>query len=332
MIKKILIVLVAILLLICIVGLLLPRHAHVSRSVSIDRPASLIYAVINSFQLFPKWSPWQDLDPNMHQSAEGPREGIGAKLVWSGNDKVGSGTQLITASTPDQAVASDLDFNNMGAAKSLMTLAPDGSMTRVTWTLDIDMGANPIGHYFGLLMDRSIGGDFAKGLGRLKTLLESMPNVDIAGLGVQEVQLTATPVLLVTQTATPDAIAKAYADGYGQIGKFMVKNKLRQAGAPLSIEDAASPTSYTFDAGIPVERNNASSADGVRVGDSYAGKALKATHVGAYQGMSITRDKLSAYLVAHGYAPKAKIIYWFVDDPGSVPAEKVRTEMYAPIE
>jgi hypothetical protein len=174
MLKKILIALVSILVIAVIVGLLLPRHTKVERSVLIDRPAGLIFATLNSFQLFPRWSPWQDLDPNMHQITEGPREGVGAKLVWSGNDKVGSGTQIITAVVPNKSVASDLDFNGMGAAKSVMSLSPEGSSTRVTWSLDIDMGANPVGHYFGLMMDGMIGKDFAKGLGKLKMLMETM--------------------------------------------------------------------------------------------------------------------------------------------------------------
>src|SRR5580698_3939490 len=105
MMRKILLSLVVLLIAAAAVGLVLPRHARVERSVVIDRPASLIFATVNSFQLFPRWSPWQDLDPNMHQSAEGPRDGVGAKLVWSGNDKVGSGTQLITGAVPDRSVA-----------------------------------------------------------------------------------------------------------------------------------------------------------------------------------------------------------------------------------
>jgi hypothetical protein len=165
MIKKILIGLVALLVVLAVVGLILPRHVLVKRFVVINRPASLVYATVNSFVLFPKWSPWQDLDPNMIQTTEGPRDGVGAKLVWKGNDKVGSGTQLITASTAGQSVASDLDFGDMGAAKSLITLTPDGTATRATWTVDVDMGANPIGHYIGLTMDGMLGKDFASGLG-----------------------------------------------------------------------------------------------------------------------------------------------------------------------
>jgi effector-binding domain-containing protein len=332
MIRKLLIGLIAVVAVLAVVGLILPRHVQVKRAIAIDRPASLVYAVVNSFVLFPKWSPWQDLDPNMAQSAEGPRDGVGAKLIWKGNDKVGSGTQTITVSTPNQSIASDLDFGDMGVAKSLVALVPEGTSTTVTWTVDVDMGANPIGHYFGLTMDGMLGKDFANGLGKLKALVESMPNTDIAGFSVEAVELKAMPILAVSESTTPDAIAKAYTDGFAQIMKFMTKNKLHPAGAVLGIGGEMAGSNFQFDAAIPVDRGDTQSADGVRSLQSYAGKALKTIHVGAYEGLAKTYAQLHAYIAAHGYVAKGPLISSFIDDPGNTPVDKVRTEVYAPVE
>ncbi len=332
MIRKIFIGLIALLVILAVIGVILPRHVMVKRAITINRPASLVYATVNSFVLFPKWSPWQDLDPHMIQTTEGPRDGVGAKLIWKGNDKVGSGTQVITASNADQSVASDLDFGEMGVAKSLLTLTPEGTMTRTTWTVDVDMGSNPIGHYVGLSMDGMLGKDFAAGLAKLKNLVESMPNTDIAGFRAEPVQLTAIPILVVTESAPLDGIAKAYADGFGKIAQFMAKNKLHQTGAPLGIDAQMTAAAYKFDAGIPVDRGDVAGGEGVRAIQSYAGKALKATHVGAYVGLSKTHDQLLAYIAAHGYKPNGPTFSWFIDDPGNTPVEKLRTEIYAPVE
>jgi len=173
MIKKILLGLGLVAVIILLAGYLLPRNAHIERSIRIDRPAASVFAIVNSMRQFPKWSPWQDLDPNMKQKFDGPAEGVGAKMSWSGNDKVGSGTQIITGSAPDQRVNFDVDFGKMGVAKAAISLIPAGNSTDVTWTLDADMGAGPIGRYFGLMMDRMVGKDYATGLARLKRLSES---------------------------------------------------------------------------------------------------------------------------------------------------------------
>jgi len=141
------------------------------------------------------------------------------------------------------------------------------------------------------------------------------------------------PILLVAETSTtaPNSIASAYMDGFAKIAKFTAKHKLHQKGAPLGIDGATTAAGYSFDAGIPVDRGDIAGADGVRVAQSYSGLALKTIHIGPYDGLPRTYEKLRAYIAVHGYVQNGATFSSFVDDPANIPIETLRTEVYAPI-
>ena len=171
MLKKILYVILALVGVLLAVGFVLPRQVHVERSVSIDKPAAELFPLANSLRRFNEWSPWVDIDPAAKITFAGPDSGVGASMHWAGNSKVGTGTDTIVESVPDRHVGLELDFGQ-GKAKSSIDLAPATAGTKVTWTLDMDLGAGPIGRYFGLFLDGMIGPDYERGLGRLKALAE----------------------------------------------------------------------------------------------------------------------------------------------------------------
>ncbi|OGA68157.1 MAG: hypothetical protein A3F77_18445 [Betaproteobacteria bacterium RIFCSPLOWO2_12_FULL_67_28] len=66
-----------------------------------------------------------------------------------------------------------LSFPDFGMSSTgVLTLTAGVTGTRVSWSNEGDMGANPYLHYFALLMDRMVGPDFEQGLARLKMLAE----------------------------------------------------------------------------------------------------------------------------------------------------------------
>jgi hypothetical protein len=128
-------------------------------------------------------------DPNAHYTITGPVAGVGAKESWVGDPKtVGSGSQEIIESKPDESVTMALDFGDMGKARARFLLSPDGKGTRVTWTLDTQaplaldgqLPFNVIGRYIGLFMDKMVGPDYERGLKQLKTLAEKEPAPEAA--------------------------------------------------------------------------------------------------------------------------------------------------------
>ncbi len=165
-----LVVLVALFLLI---GMFLPREVTVARSVGISAPASDVFPHVNSLKATQAWSPWLERDPDVVLEYSGPDEGAGAKLQWaSEHPQVGNGTQEIMVSVPNEKVETALDFGDMGLAKAQFLLSESGGVTEVTWTLDTDMGAGPVGRWMGLMMDGWVGADYETGLANLKALVE----------------------------------------------------------------------------------------------------------------------------------------------------------------
>jgi hypothetical protein len=156
-----------------IAGFFLPRHVIVERELIVDAPPEAIFPHVSSLQAFAAWSPWGDLDPDMQVAYSGPDTGVGNVMEWtSEHPNVGNGRQEIVELVENERVLTDLDFGDMGTARAWWQLDPEGSGTRVTWGLDADMGAGPIGRWFGLMMDGMVGGDYERGLSRLQAAVE----------------------------------------------------------------------------------------------------------------------------------------------------------------
>lgn len=174
MLRNVLLGLVALILIIVAGAYLTPRNVHVERTVTIDASAEVIFRYLNNYQHFYRWSPWSDRDPNATYAFEGPAEGVGARMTWSGNDKVGTGAQEITVSEFPHHLETHLDFEEEGVATAYFDLVPaEGGGTDVTWGFDTDMGMNPIARYIGLMMDKWVGADYEQGLENLRDLVES---------------------------------------------------------------------------------------------------------------------------------------------------------------
>ena len=325
---------IGLIVVLAIVGLFLPSSARVERSIVIDRPASLIFPVLNSFERFNEWSPWYGLDPTAEYSYSGPSSGVGARMDWKGNEAVGVGTQTITASEPDSRIATDLDFGEMGVAKVELKLTPEGQGTRVTWGFQTDFGYDLVGRYFGLLMDRFVGADYEKGLAQLKALVESFPNTDIAGADIELIDVAARPILYVTASSSQDldAISKAYADAYGLILPLMNAAELVPTGPVLGIDNYWDDRGYGFDAAIPVARTDIELQAPVQAGQTYAGRAVRVRYVGAYAGLGDAQSKGEAYVAVHKLKAHDRVYTEFVSDPGDTPEDQLISVVYLPVE
>ena len=137
-------------------------------------PPEQIFPLIDSFQNWTKWSPYEKLDPAMKRELTGPASGVGAAYDWVGNSKAGKGRMEITSSTVPTRVELSLHFDKPMKCDNVVefTLAPREGGTEVTWSM---RGKLPflgkLMHIF-MNMDKMIGKDFEAGLVTLKGLAE----------------------------------------------------------------------------------------------------------------------------------------------------------------
>lgn len=334
--KRLVVALVALAAIVVVVGFFLPSTVHLERETVINAPQSTVFALLNGFGRFNEWSPWAGLDPNTQYEYEGPENGVGASMSWtSENRSVGVGKQTIVASEPFDSVKTALDFGPQGTADAFFALSPEGDATKVVWGFDTDFGSNLIGRYFGLMMEGQLGPSYEQGLASLKTLAEGLPQANWSDLEVEMIEVESRPLAVVSGSSSQDSadIGTSLGNAYAQVNAFLAEHDLQAAGAPVTINKTWDEAGYTFDAGIPLAVGPAEEAtDGaeVRVIDSYAGKALRATHRGAYENMPQTYEKIEAYLAAHGLESDGYPWDEWVSDQGT-PEEELVTYIYFPL-
>lgn len=170
--KWILIIVLAMIAVLVLGGYLLSPKFTVSRSITINAPADKVYALVADPRGWKQWSVWNRRDPNMHIEYSGPESGTGAKWSWRSKSE-GDGQMTFTATDPARRVAFDLYFPDFGTTSSgALDFVPDGNATRVTWTMNGDMGSNPLFRWMALGADGMVGKDFEAGLANLKAVAE----------------------------------------------------------------------------------------------------------------------------------------------------------------
>ncbi len=154
-----------------------PSEFRIARTATITAPAPAVFAHVNDFHKWEAWNPWAKIDPAMKQTYEGESAGAGAIYTWAGNREVGEGRMTLTESRPTELIRIKLEFRKLfkGTNTAEFTFKPEGDQTVVTWTMAGEN--NFIAKAVSLLMnmDHMVGGQFEKGLARMKSVVEAAP-------------------------------------------------------------------------------------------------------------------------------------------------------------
>ena len=148
----------------------------VERSTTIDAPPARVFAQVNDFQAWDRWTPWKEEDPNPKATKiSDPSFGEGATFYWNGNDKIGEGTLKILKSKPNELVELQQSFVRPMVGKCQMSfeLTPDGEKTKLTWKMFGTKTFTEKAVCLFMNMENMIGPKFEQGLGKIKTQAET---------------------------------------------------------------------------------------------------------------------------------------------------------------
>ncbi len=147
---------------------------RISRELAIKATPEALFPLVNSARQANRWMPWMDSDPKMLIQYYGPEEGPGSKTTWDSTGKMGTGGAVIVESVLNKSVKTQITYTKPMDMEQMaeFTLIPNGNATIVRWVVT---GKNSfMGRFFCFFinMDKMVGAEFEKGLGKLKTLAE----------------------------------------------------------------------------------------------------------------------------------------------------------------
>lgn len=357
-------------LLFVLVGVFLPSHRFVRHSVETNRPARLVFDLLNGFQRFGEWHPLRMHDPAIRYSLEGSPRGEGAVLRYeSAQPKIGSGSFTITESVPNERIEFSIENPAYGHNKTaVFTLDDRGKTVDINWEYDVDYGWNLFGRYAGIYVTRTVGDDIKLGLSNLTGLLATVPNFnyDNPMVNVQESTVASQPALIVSTSADRNitAVEEELDNTIKLIREAIAQNGLEAAGPARLITIEFADKKYVFDVAIPVRRPVAEPVDGaegeasteapaavdtapaqpavafeglnlpekVVSGVTYGGKVLYTDYAGHPASLPLVRDMLRAYAATHGLLVHDRAYEEYLTEISETAAEDSTFKVYWPIQ
>lgn len=327
--RRILIIILAIVLVLILIGFILPKKVSIKRSLVIKGSQENIFEQVNIVKYWEKWSPWHKIDSAMKIQYSGPESGNGAAYDWqSDNGDVGNGRLEIISSIPFDSILMLMDFGADGKSSLKFTFTKADTGILVTWQMDSNLGNNPISRWFGVFMDWMVGSDFEKGL---KNISKVVAEATAKGIQVVETEVPERMILSIRDTASIVTINAKFGNLFGKLSKFMKLNSLPPTGAPLIFYHNYTPESFDMEVAMPIA-NAVPVAQGILFTKLAATKSVMVKYFGAYNAIAPVYDALHKYMNDKGLSIAGPPWEEYITDPYAEPdTAKWQTNVYFPV-
>lgn len=309
-----------------------PTPYEISREITIEAPAAVVFEQVNNHKNRDAWSPWEAMDPNMTKSYEGPESGVGARYSWVGNDSVGTGSLEILESEPHSRIKSKLVFTAPWESESTIEwkFVESGNQTTVTWMIK---GELP-GYLFWMNeedMDEQMAPDFEKGLAKLKSVSEGLtvPKYEMA-----MTEVAASPYFFIRDQVPFDDVNPAFFDErYGKIAAHLGADMASVTAPPFAIYHEWNEETKMADISVAMASSSKKPGnENIKKGDTYAGKVAMVSYMGPFEGTGDVHYFMHDKIIEAGYEMVGSPWEVYVTDPETEPdTSKWITQVYYPV-
>lgn len=174
--KKILILVVALILIVLTVALFVDGQYDVKREITINKSNQEVFDYIKYLKNQNNFSVWVKMDPNMKKTYKGTDGKVGFISAWdSKKEGVGKGEQELVKIADGKRLDFELRFKEPFEATDrayMTTTRISSNKTKVVWGFNGEMNYPMNIMLLFMDMDEMLGKDLKKGLENLKVVLE----------------------------------------------------------------------------------------------------------------------------------------------------------------
>jgi len=144
------------------------------------------------------------------------------------------------------------------------------------------------------------------------------------------VELKARDTLAVRYRTPMAELSKSMGQAYGEIAAYMGKKGIPFSGPPFAMYYNMDMDDLDVEIGFPVA-SQAAGEGRVKPGRLPGGKLAMATHIGSYEGIGATYEKLTAFVSERALKPEEYMYEEYLNSPEDTPPEKLATNIYFPL-
>ena len=133
-------------------------------------------------------------------------------------------------------------------------------------------------------------------------------------------------------SANWDSAFETLVEAFKKIHDALEKQGIKPAGPAMTIYTATDDTGFEYQAGIPVAAEpKGPLPEGLAVGKSPEGRALKFIHRGSYDAMDSTYEAITNHLDEKRLEARDLFVEYYVTDPLTTPEDNLVIEVYVPV-